>query len=220
MMRVPQQGDVGPLAVPSVYLLKVRFQALLAPVVRMLAALGATANQLTVFACFLSATFGVMLAWRWPSRFLFLLLPGVLILRMALNAMDGMLAREFSQKSDLGAYLNELGDVISDVFLYCPFLYLPGVDAPWMVALILLAVVSEMAGAMAAMVGAGRRCDGPMGKSDRALAFGALGLWLGLGWRLAPWAAYWFPRLMCVLLVTTIVNRVRNGLAEKEIVHG
>ena len=40
----------------------------------------------------------------------------VLFLRMALNAIDGMLAREFNQKTNLGAYLNELTDVISVAF--------------------------------------------------------------------------------------------------------
>ena len=37
---------------------------------------------------------------------------------MAFNAIDGMLAREFGQKSRLGAYLNELTDVVSDAALY------------------------------------------------------------------------------------------------------
>ena len=40
---------------------------------------------------------------------------------MALNAIDGMLAREFGQKSALGGYLNEIGDVVSDAALYAPF---------------------------------------------------------------------------------------------------
>ena len=35
------------------------------------------------------------------------------------------------------------------------------------------------------MVGASRRYDGPMGKSDRAFVFGALGLWVGLATRAA-----------------------------------
>jgi len=133
---------------------------------------------------------------------------------MALNAADGMLARRFGQESDLGAYLNELGDVISDVFLYFPFVYVTGLDSPWLLAVILLAVVSEMAGAMAAMVGASRRYDGPMGKSDRAVIFGALGVWLGLGWSLPPWTLYAFPKLICLLLAATVINRVRSGLAE------
>ena len=212
--------EAARLPVPSVYLLKSRFQRVLLPVVRVLFGFGITANQVTIFAGALSVGFGLLLGWQLQSNLLLLLLPLILFARMTLNAMDGMLARGFGQKSDLGAYLNELGDVISDVSLYCPLVYLPGLDARWMVAVILLAVVSEMAGVMAVMVGAGRRYDGPMGKSDRAFVFGALAFWLGLRWSFPRWAACWFPRLMCVLLVATVVNRVRNGLAEKEIVHG
>jgi len=36
---------------------------------------------------------------------------------MALNAIDGMLAREHHMQSKLGAILNELGDVVSDTVL-------------------------------------------------------------------------------------------------------
>jgi CDP-diacylglycerol--glycerol-3-phosphate 3-phosphatidyltransferase len=39
---------------------------------------------------------------------------------MALNAIDGMLAREHGQASRLGAVLNELGDVVADAGLYLP----------------------------------------------------------------------------------------------------
>ena len=42
---------------------------------------------------------------------------------MALNAIDGMLAREFNQKSRLGGYLNEITDVVSDAALYLPFAF-------------------------------------------------------------------------------------------------
>jgi phosphatidylglycerophosphate synthase len=40
---------------------------------------------------------------------------------MTLNAINGMLARECHQQSRLGAILNELGDVLSDIALYLPF---------------------------------------------------------------------------------------------------
>jgi CDP-diacylglycerol--glycerol-3-phosphate 3-phosphatidyltransferase len=143
-----------------------------------------------------------------------LALPLFLAVRMALNAMDGMLAREFGQKSNLGAYLNELTDVISDAFLYLPFAFLAGFDPLWIAAVIVLAVVSEMAGTVSVMTGASRRYDGPMGKSDRAFVFGALGLWIGLGFNVASFISYLFPRLMVFLLALTIVNRVRKGLAE------
>ncbi len=199
---------------PSVYALKPAFQGLLRPVVRLLARAGVTANQVTLTACVLSIALGLFLTFRLPSQRWLLTLPVFLFVRMALNAIDGMLAREFGQKSNLGAYFNELTDVVSDSFLYLPFAYLPGFDPLWIGAVIVLAVISEMTGTVAVMTGASRRYDGPMGKSDRAAVFGALGLWMGLGFNVAPWVSYAFPRAVVLLLALTIVNRVRKGLAE------
>ncbi len=198
----------------SIYLLKPKFQAGLRPFLGIIADFGITANQVTLATCALSVGFGLLLTSRPQTRALLLLLPALLFFRMALNAMDGMLAREFSQQSKLGACLNELGDVISDAFLYLPFVSLQGLDSVWMVAVILLAVISEMAGTVPVMIGGSRRYDGPMGKSDRALLFGGLALWCGLGWSVPPWASYLFPRLMTLLLVTTVINRIRKGLEE------
>jgi CDP-diacylglycerol--glycerol-3-phosphate 3-phosphatidyltransferase len=171
-----------------------------------------TANQVTVAACVVTIALGVLLGFE-PRPALFLLVPLWLFLRMALNAIDGMLAREFGQKSALGAYLNELTDVVSDTAIYLPFALLPGSNA-WLVGAVAgLAILSEMAGALAAAVGAARRYDGPMGKSDRAFVFGALGLAVGLGVPLAA-AFDWIWGAMLVLLALTIVKRVRNGVAE------
>ena len=194
----------------SIYQLKPRFQALLRPLTRGLHAAGVTANQVTVAACVISVALGVLLALE-PQAKLFLLVPLWLFLRMALNAVDGMLAREFGQKSALGAYLNELTDVVSDTALYLPFALLPGSSA-WLVAAIaMLAIISEMAGILAVTSGGVRRYDGPMGKSDRAFVFGAVGLLVGLG---APMmqALNWIWGVVIVLLVLTIVNRVRSGI--------
>jgi len=92
----------------SIYALKPKFQNLLRPLVRQLAAKGVTANQVTLIACLLSILLGVVLALFPTFSSLFFLIPIWLFLRMALNAIDGMLAREFNQKSRLGGYLNEL----------------------------------------------------------------------------------------------------------------
>ncbi len=109
---------------------------------------------------------------------------------MALNAVDGMLAREFGQKSRLGAYLNELCDVIADAALALPFALHPAFGpVPTAIALV-LAVISEYAGVMGPMVGASRRYDGPLGKSDRAAVFGVLATWIGLGLP-TPVALWW-----------------------------
>jgi CDP-diacylglycerol---glycerol-3-phosphate 3-phosphatidyltransferase len=104
-----------------------------------------------------------------------------MFLRMALNAVDGMLAREHNQKSRLGAVLNELCDVLSDAALYLPLALVAGFDPALIVVIVLLATVSEMTGVLMQTLGASRRYDGPMGKSDRAFVFGALGFGGGLG---------------------------------------
>ena len=198
----------------SIYALKPRFQALLRPMTQALHRAGITANQVTLAACLVSVALGGWLVVD-PRPGLFLLVPAWFALRMAFNAIDGMLAREFGQASPLGAYLNELTDVVSDGALYLPFAFLPGSN-PWLVgAVIALAIVSEMAGALAPMVGAARRYDGPMGKSDRAFAFGLLGLLVAAG---APLGAAfdWIWGAVIALVVLTIVNRVRQGVADAQ----
>jgi CDP-diacylglycerol---glycerol-3-phosphate 3-phosphatidyltransferase len=198
----------------SVYSLKPKFQEALRPLVQTFASAGITANQITVTTCLLSIVLGIFLTLNAQNPRWFLLLPAFFFIRMAFNAIDGMLAREFHQKSNLGAYLNELSDVISDAFLYLPFAYVRGFDPLSIGAVIVLSVTSELAGTIALMTGASRRYDGPMGKSDRALVFGALAFWLGAGLEIASWASTLFPMLVSFLLALTIVNRVRNALAE------
>src|SRR5512139_3436853 len=116
-------------AVASVYDLKPRFQALLRPLVATLARRGVTANQVTIAAVLLSLVGGALIAWRPFDAWPLLLLPLILLLRMGLNAIDGMLAREHSQQSKLGAILNELGDVVGDAAMYLPLALRPGFPA-------------------------------------------------------------------------------------------
>ena len=197
---------------PSIYQLKPAFQNLLRPMTATLARVGVTANQVTFITMLLSFVVGFSLwkfhAEHWPL----LLLPIFLFIRMALNAIDGMLAREHDQKSALGAMLNELSDVLSDAALYLPFAVLPGISPMLVVWVVLLAVISEMSGVAAMQIGASRRYDGPMGKSDRAFVFGALALALWLGW-IGEWVN-WLLGVMLLLLALTTLNRARKALQE------
>ena len=197
----------------TVYDLKSRFQDLLRPIVRALARAGITANQVTLAALVLSMIAGLAIV-LWPAAGLPLaLLPLVLFVRMALNAMDGMLAREHHQQSALGAVLNEVGDVVSDLALYLPFALVPGLSPMIVVGLCLLAVIGEMMGVIGVQIGASRRYDGPLGKSDRAVLFGTLGLLLGLG-IVGPAFANWVLAIALLPAALTIFNRARKALAE------
>ncbi len=197
----------------SIYDIKPQFQRLLRPITRSLASAGVTANQVTVAAAALSCAVGACVA-LWPGdRWPLLVLPGFLFVRMALNAIDGMLAREHGMKSRLGAILNEVGDVVADTALYLPLAAVPGFNPTLVVLSSILAVISEMTGVVAVQIGASRRYDGPMGKSDRAFAFGLIALLAGLGVPMAPWVNYGLA-LIAGLLAWTIVNRARRALAE------
>ena len=197
----------------SFYDIKPGFQALLRPIAARLFHAGVRANQVTIGACVISIALGIWIATAASHAVVFLMIPAWLFVRMALNAIDGMLAREFGQASSLGAYLNELADVISDCALYLPFALLPGSSPGFVLAVILLSILSEMAGVLGVMVGASRRYDGPMGKCDRAFVFGLLGLLVGFGAPIGEaLAAVW--GLLAMLIGATIVNRVRRGLDE------
>ena len=164
----------------SVYDLKPRFQALLRPAVARLRAIGITPNGVTLLALAGSVAVGAVVAigtivrGAGPQAIWLLLLPAWLFLRMALNAIDGMMAREHDLATPLGAILNELGDVLSDVALYLPLAFLHAPSRWLVVAFVLGAVMTEFCGVLAQALGGGRQYQGPMGKSDRAFWIGAL----------------------------------------------
>lgn len=197
----------------TLYDLKPRFQAQLRPLTRWLARQGVTANQVTLAAALASLALGAALAIDTVPR-LFLLLPVFLFVRMALNAIDGMLAREHGQQSRLGAILNEITDVVSDAALYLPFALIPGVSAGLVVIVVLLAALTEMTGVIGYAIGASRRYDGPMGKSDRAFLFGLLGLLFGIGLPIGGVLMNFLLTVVAVLLVLTIVRRAQGALGE------
>lgn len=192
----------------SIYQLKPRFQRLLRPLVGALAGAGITPNQLTVVTALLAVAYGAALA-AWPQAGgLWLGLVAVMPVRMALNALDGLLARHTGLQTRLGAVLNEVCDVAADLALYLPVAGVAGVHATLAVLAAAGAALVEQAGLAALAAGLPRRFDGPMGKSDRAFAYGVVGLLAGLG---AP--AAWIDgvlALVLALLAWTFLNRLRG----------
>lgn len=194
----------------SVYQLKPKFQQLLRPLVNGLARKGITANEVTVVAMLMSAITGVAIVIS-NSIMALLALPIILLIRMALNAIDGMLAREHQQQSRLGAFLNEIGDVISDLFLIIPLIIIPDINLWFLAAFAFAALLTEFAGILGVMVGAERQYQGPMGKSDRALLIGLVGLLMPF---VSVPAVYLNTVLVTVIVLSvwTVINRIRAAL--------
>jgi CDP-diacylglycerol--glycerol-3-phosphate 3-phosphatidyltransferase len=198
---------------PSVYDAKKGFQALLRPAVDRLRRSGVRPNHLTLAALAGSLAAGAapFLAAR-DARWLFVY-PAWLFVRMALNAMDGMLAREHGMVTPLGGALNEIGDATADLALYLPLAWFHPAAAPAVAAFSIAALMTEFCGLLGPALGASRRYEGPMGKSDRAF-------WVGLLCLLFPLlpssarAWPWFFGAAATLAALTCFNRVRAALNE------
>lgn len=197
----------------SLYSLKPRFQDVLRPYASAMVKRGFTPNQVTITALALCAFCGLLIALFPEARLPLLLMALVAVLRLALNAIDGIMAREHGLATPGGQMLNEVADVGSDMALFLPLALVPEFS-PVLVALtVMLAVLTEVAGIAAASVGGKRRHDGPMGKSDRAVAIGLLALSTGLG--IVPAVVV---NLALALIVgaafLTLVNRVNGALED------
>ncbi|ESY04612.1 CDP-alcohol phosphatidyltransferase family protein [Mesorhizobium sp. C386A] len=194
---------------PTLYQLKPAFQARLRPLADRLADAGVTANQITLLAAALSIATGLVVTAFAFHLLVFLLMPVVLFVRMALNAVDGMLAREHRQASKLGMYLNELCDVVSDLALILAFATL--FPAWGVVAFAITAMLVEFAGVLGVAAGSGRNYAGPFGKSDRALVLGVIAFLIACGLWFQAIVPFVFP-VMATLSVVTAINRIRGGL--------
>ncbi|KMQ59512.1 CDP-alcohol phosphatidyltransferase [Chryseobacterium angstadtii] len=197
----------------SVYKLKPKFQQLLTPVLLFLHRKNITANQITVSSIVLSVVIGVLFWNADLSKWFFLSLPIGLLVRMALNALDGMMARKFNQTSTLGEVLNEVGDIVSDVIIFFPLLKFQPESVYLIVGFIILSVINEFAGLIGKVVGKERRYDGPMGKSDRALILGIYGLAVFFGANISGISSYIFILLIILLTISTYI-RLKKSLNE------
>ena len=162
----------------TLYRIKPRFQRALEPTVVALEQRRVSADSVTWVGLALAAAGGALalggVVWR-PAL---LAIPFVFLARMAANAVDGQLARRMGPTSR-GAVLNEVCDVAGDAVAYIPFAFLIDGPASWLVVAV---VAAGLVAEMAAVAGEGpRRNAGPLGKSDRALAFAVLAVALASG---------------------------------------
>ena len=157
----------------SIYKIKPKFQQLLMPLLKLLRRLGISPNSITIFSILLSFVIAYFFWNTSDNSSYFLIVAFGLLLRMMLNALDGMMARIYNLQSKLGEILNEVGDIISDVAIYFPLILL-NLKIEIAIIFILLSIINEFCGVIAKVISGERRYDGPMGKSDRAFLIGAI----------------------------------------------
>ncbi|MCD8796988.1 CDP-alcohol phosphatidyltransferase family protein [Mammaliicoccus sciuri] len=197
----------------SIYEIKPKFQQLLMPIVDWMRKIGMTPNQVTILALLLSIVTGIILSIFHENKWIYILMPIVMFVRMALNAIDGVMAKKYQMKSHLGLLLNELGDVISDLFLFIPFVFIAEDYGIGIMLFISLSIISEMAGVTVQVIGSSRRYDGPMGKSDRAFIIGFISFLIFVHLNIIPYLHFVFY-VCSILILINIYNRITKGLKE------
>jgi CDP-diacylglycerol--glycerol-3-phosphate 3-phosphatidyltransferase len=206
------------LAATSLNALKPLLKRALRPLVERLVRAGITANQVTIISLVGSIVVGSWLSVHADGKAVWGLLPAWMLARMALATIDGTLAIDFGQKSRFGGVLNEVGDIISDIAMFVPLAFLPTFPLIWIALVVLLTMMTEIAGIVGPVLGSSRRIEGPFGKVDRALAVGVIGVWLACLGPLPDGARFLLP-LFAILLLLTIGNRLRFAAASA-VFHG
>lgn len=150
-------------------------------VVRWIGGKWMNANQATLggifFICVTAISFYSGLTIE-NSRWLLLLVPVGLLLRMVMNTLDGMLSREYGTATVAGELFNEALDVIGDTVCYGVILFVP--DAPRITITLLLVLIwmAEFFGVLGKSFPGGIRRHETFlgGKPDRAIWMSVLAL--------------------------------------------
>ena len=174
---------------PGLYGAKPRFQRALGGTADRLAAAGVHPDALTAAAVGCGIGAGAALAGAAQQPWLPLLVPPLVGARIALNALDGMVAQRRGIARAWGKVLNEAGDRIADLACLIGLALVPGADAGLVAAAGAAVLLSSHLGVLAEAAGGRRQHGGPMGKADRML-------WLGLGSALAAATESPAPLLM------------------------
>ena len=201
----------------GIYGLKPRFRAALRPVL----AFACRFHPNTVSGAAVSfALLAGLALWQAPARpWLLLAAPALFFLRIAANALDGMVAQERGLASPRGEMVNEFSDRVNDALI------LAGLAAGGLVhpalssAALAGALLVSYLGILPKAAGGSRRYDGPLGKADRMLLLGiaCVAAWAAVrfGW---PWdagrvleASLW---LWLALVPVTLAIRWRRAWRE------
>jgi CDP-diacylglycerol--glycerol-3-phosphate 3-phosphatidyltransferase len=226
MMNVPSNTASGPhvdaprshpdaafFATTSLTFLKPWLKRVCRPIAEHLARMGVTANQVTLASLVGSVAVGSLLCAYPAHPALFALLAVWMPVKTACAAIDGTLAIEFGQKNRLGGVLNEIGDIVSDAALFLPLAFVAPFTTNTIVFLIILIVLSEIAGIIGPSLGSDRRLEGPLGKADRSIILTVFGMMIAALGGLPEGTSILVPVLDAALIIT-IWNRLRFALAD------
>jgi len=183
-------------------------------VVRWVAGSWMTANQATFFGliavCLVAACFYAGLSvpgWRWAL----LLVPVFLLMRMVMNTLDGLLAREYRTATVTGELWNEGLDIIGDTVAYGSLFFVPNAPGFSLTVFLIATWAAEYFGVLGKSLPGGVRRHETLGggKPDRAVWMGLFALIAFFRPGFEPFLPQWLAGVS-VLVVLTVAIRIRK----------
>ncbi len=195
----------------GIYDIKPWFREQLQPLIKLL--WNVHPDVLTWSAVVLSIVAGVLLYMSfWTPWLAFLVIP-LLFLRLALNALDGLLAQQTGKARVAGEVLNEMTDRVADVAIFLGLTMCPLTDKFIGFVSIISIVMVSYTGILGKAVGAERVYIGVLGKADRMIYLMVVCLVYGLypdyglfGYSTYSWLLIMFIPLACITILQRLLR--------------
>jgi archaetidylinositol phosphate synthase len=156
---------------------------------------------LSLVAAFAFWRAGRQRAWLW-------LVPPCVLVRLLLNLMDGLIARELGLADVWGEVKNEFGDRVADTAIFLGLVFGGYVDARLAALALALILCTSYLGLFAKAIGSDRLYGGIFGKGDRMISLAAFTLYPLFSGNLASYD--WYLVFAVLAAAVTVVQRLRR----------
>lgn len=190
----------------GIYSIKPTFQKFLNPIKNLFIKWKVHPTTINIFALIISLTGGLALYFSNTYPLLLLYIPLMAFVRTALNALDGLVARELKIKNQkFGEVLNELSDRLSDVVIFLGIAFSSFVNVYLALTVIILILISSYIAILSKAAGGKRRYEGIMGKADRMfwLSLASIIVYLTKNFKIINY----FLIFLAITLIITIIQR-------------
>jgi CDP-diacylglycerol---glycerol-3-phosphate 3-phosphatidyltransferase len=178
-------------------------------VVGRLAAAGVSPDLVTFFAIPVAAIGGLCLLVSPPVPLALLLVPPAAGVRLAINLVDGALARATDRSHPRGELLNEVSDRLADIALLGPVAFLPGAQRETVLLGLTGAVLASFVGVASRAAGGARLYSGILSKPGRMALLAVFAI---AALALGPSAWGPFGPVLLLGTVLTIAERVIGAI--------
>ena len=199
----------------GIYSIKPKFQQFLSPLKNLLIKLKISPTSINFLALIISISGALALYYSYLYPLLLIWVPFMAFIRTALNALDGLVARETKAKNqEFGEVLNETLDRISDVIIFISLGLSGSVNYVLTSITVIFILLNSYLGIVSKAAGGSRQYGGFIGKADRMIYLSIASLVILIFKNNIIW-----KYLYVFLLLGTIVTIVQRFVAIKKELH-